>query len=93
LLIVEASVSPRVVSLFNAHTLGPFSDPGNGYFFSWFAFGASIFYAFSNFGAVGGAYEDDTRPYAPAPTGSTGSGPAVVDVPPAGTGPGYQTLE
>lgn len=81
----------------NTSVKGPFNQVSNGYFFSWFAFGASIFYAISVWSPEGTASFDDDTKYQSMPSGgSTGTGPVVTDVPPpvqSAGGPGYQTLE
>lgn len=74
----------------NTSSKGPFSGTGNGYFFSWVAFGASIHYAYTVFVGV----RQDIYADASAPVSSGNpQEPPMIPPPAVGTGPGYQTLE
>ncbi len=68
----------------NTSAKGPFNEPTNGYFFSWFAFAASIYYAYSVF--VG----DREGTYSAADTNNSDT-PSIPE-PKVGTGGGYQSI-
>ncbi len=73
----------------NTSSKGPFPNTGNGYFFSWVAFGASIHYAYTVLvGARQDIYAD-----ASAPASSNPGEPPMIPPPAVGTGPGYQPIE